>query len=290
MLLTRRGFAARTAAALAGTIWGVRATCGAQIGKAGDVRFAVMLPHAGTPIRARALLLQRLGYQGLEFSGAERSWELSPRFILGELKGIEIQVSAVGGACEFQNPDPRARAQGIEQDRKCLELARALGAKQMGEHYLPGGDTLQEEDQLVIEALKQLAADVQRTGVEIVLEPLSHKDTHHTDLQEHAVRVVQAVGAPGIKVVSDFNHMQIENNDIEAALTRWGAYTGAVHLPGEKRFGPGAMPLDYRPGFRALKRHGYSGWLSIESCFSEDDPGPCLAGALEYVKEQWSEA
>jgi sugar phosphate isomerase/epimerase len=289
--LTRRDFVGTAGAALAGAILGVRATRGGEKEKSTGVRFAVMLPYyAGRSIRERATIVQRFGYQGVEFSMGERSWERSPEFILGELKGIEIEVSAIGGACQFQNPDPHVRVQGIEQDRKCLELAKAVGARQVGEHYLPASDTLKVEDELVVDALKQLAPDVKRTGVEIVLEPLSHENTHFTDLQSHAVRILQAVRAPGFKVVSDFNHMQHENNDIANALTRWGTYTGAVHLPGKKRVGPGSLFFDYRPGFRALKKNGFSGWLTIQCCFAEDDPGPSLSQEFQYVKQHWSEA
>ncbi len=289
MLLTRRGFVGRTAGVLAGTILGSRTISNGLEGKAPHVRFAAMLPKR--PIRERARLAERLGYQGIELSMGCRSWELSPEFVLAELKGTAIEVSAIGGACQFQNQDAKVRAQGIEQDRKCLELAKAVGATQVGEHYLPAGDTLQKEDWLVIDGLRQLATDVKRTGVEIVLEPLSNsKDKRSINLQSHGVRVLKAIGAPGIKLVSDFNHMQLENNDIGQSLTRWGVHTGAVHLPGEKRFVPGGELFDYRPGFRALKGHGYSGWLTIECYFDENDPEPELARALKYVKQQWSES
>jgi sugar phosphate isomerase/epimerase len=231
----------------------------------------------------------------MEFAGGDSSWMLSPDFILAELKGIGIEVSTIAGGLQLQSSDPQLWAQGIEHDRKCLELAKTLGVRQVGEHYLPGGDTLTAKDQPVVEALKRLGPDIERTGVEIVLEPMSHGGAHVTVLQRHAVQVIQAAGVPGVKVVSDFNHMQIEGNDIGECLRRWGEYTGAVHLPGEKRIGPDSHLFDYRPGFRSLKTHGYSGWLSLECCWwSKEDraegPEACLTRALRYVKEQWNEA
>jgi sugar phosphate isomerase/epimerase len=63
-----------------------------------------------------------------------------------------------------------------------------------------------------------------------------------------------------------------------------------VHLAdGVKRTEPGSLPFDYRPGFRALKKWGYSGWLSVE-CRATDDPEAALGRALKYVKQQWAEA
>jgi sugar phosphate isomerase/epimerase len=58
---------------------------------------------------------------------------------------------------------------------------------------------------------------------------------------------------------------------------------------GEKRTEPGSLPFDYRPGFRALKKWGFSGWLTMESV-ATDNPEAALRRALLYLKQQWSEA
>jgi sugar phosphate isomerase/epimerase len=49
------------------------------------------------------------------------------------------------------------------------------------------------------------------------------------------------------------------------------------------------MPFDYRPGFHELKKWGYSGWLTVESKFT-DNPEAALTRALKYLKQQWAEA
>jgi len=102
--------------------------------------------------------------------------------------------------------------------------------------------------------------------------------------------LILGVGAPGFKLLSDFYHMQIEEKDIGETLARVGNLTGYVHLAdGEKRTEPGSLPFDYRPGFRALKRWGYSGWLTVE-CRASDDPESALGRALPYLKRQWADA
>ena len=66
--------------------------------------------------------------------------------------------------------------------------------------------------------------------------------------------------------------------------------TSWIHLAdGEKRTEPGSLPFDYRPGFRALKKWGYAGWLTVESKFS-DTPEAALSRALKYLKRLWAEA
>jgi sugar phosphate isomerase/epimerase len=258
------------------------------------VRLAVRGPFPQRDLRARAELLSRLGYQGIEL-GPEYLDQTADQ-IRQHLRGTGVSVSAIVGSIKLLDPDPGTRASAIALDRERLELARQLGA--MGVIEVPtfgpcrfdqGTDT-GLEDRLLIDGLGQLAPDVSRTGVRILLEPLTRKETHYMNLQGHGARIIEAVGRPGYALLSDFYHMQMEEDDLSRTLERFGEHTAYVHMAdGEKRTEPGSLPFDYRPGFRALKRHHYSGWLTVESG-ATDRPEAALARARKYVLTQWEEA
>jgi sugar phosphate isomerase/epimerase len=258
------------------------------------VRLAVRGPFPDGDLRARAELLARLGYQGIEL-GPEYL-DRSADQILERLGATGIVVSAIVGSIQLLDPDPEVRAAAIALDRERLELARQLGA--MGVIEVPtfgscrfdqGADHALE-DGMLVEGLKMLAPDVSRTGVKILLEPLTRKETHYMNLQGHGARIIEAVGEPGFALLSDFYHMQMEEDDVSETLARFGEHTAYVHMAdGEKRTEPGSLPFDYRPGFRALKDRGYSGWLTVESG-ATDNPEAALARAREYVLAQWQEA
>jgi sugar phosphate isomerase/epimerase len=205
-------------------------------------------------------------------------------------------VSAIVGSIQLLDPDPGTRIAAVERDRERLELARQLGA--MGVIEVPTfgpcrfdqGTDHRLEDDLLVEGLQKLAPEVGRTGVKILLEPLTRKETHYMNLQSHGARIIERVGAPGFALLSDFYHMQMEEDDVAGTLERFGEHTAYVHMAdGEERTEPGSLPFDYRPGFRALKSWGYSGWLTVESG-ATDRPEAALARAREYVLTQWSEA
>lgn len=274
------------------------APTGPTANRASGVRFGVRCPFKTNDLRSRALLLQRLGYDGIEL-GPE-FLNRSAESILSELKDTGIVVSAIVGSIKLLDPDPAVRAQAVELDRKRLEMARALGAVAVIEVPTFGPCRFPEaagtpephamEDRLLIGALEQLAPDVQRTGVKILLEPLTKKETHYMNLQSHGARIIEQSGGQCARLLSDFYHMQMEEQDIEATLTRYGKYTGYVHMAdGAKRTEPGSLPFDYRPGFKALKKAGYQGWLTVESGAS-DNPDAALERALKYVRRQWQEA
>jgi sugar phosphate isomerase/epimerase len=258
------------------------------------VRLAVRGPFPESELRARAELLSRLGYQGIEL-GPEYL-DQSAEQILRQLSGTGISVSAIVGSIKLLEPDPQVRAAAIELDRERLELARQLGA--MGVIEVPtfgpcrfdqGTDT-GLEDGMLVEGLRQLAPDVSRTGVKILLEPLTREEAHYMNLQGHGARIVEAVAEPGFALLSDFYHMQMEEDDISKTLERFGQHTAYVHMAdGARRTEPGSLPFDYRPGFGALKKHGYSGWLTVESG-ATDSPEPALARARQYILKQWAEA
>ena len=296
--LNRRSFIATGAAAFCATAFGLPPAPFEQVPKSKGVRFGVRAPLEGKTLRDRAILVQRLGFDGIELG---QEWLDRPlEVIQADLKDTGVRVSAIVGSIKLLDTSPRARAEAVELDRRRLEMAKALGAEGVIEVPIFGPNPFQDispimtpreiENRLLIAGLKQLAPDVQRTGVNILIEPLNKKETHFMNLQQHGAEIIQAVGAPGFKLLSDFYHMQLEEKDIGATLTEYGKYTGYVHLAdGAKRTEPGSLPFDYRPGFRALKKWGFSGWLTVESK-ATDNPPAALARALKYLKEQWAEA
>jgi sugar phosphate isomerase/epimerase len=270
----------------------------ADSGQPRGVRFGVRSPLPKTSLRERAALVHRLGYDGIELG---QEWLNQPlEAIQEQLAGTGAAVSAIVGSIGLLETDPQKRAEAVELDRRRLQMAKALGADCVIEVPVFGPNRFQDlsplmtarevEEKLLVAGLKQVAADVERSGITLLLEPCNHKETHFMNRQSQAAETIEAVGAPGFHILSDFYHMQIEEADIGETLSRYGKFTGYVHLAdGEKRTEPGSLPFDYRPGFRALKRWGYAGWLTVESG-ATDNPEAALGRALAYLKRQWSEA
>lgn len=261
------------------------------------VRFGVRTPLPDIPLRDRAKLVASLGYDGIELG---QEWLDRPVDELQRsMEGSGVVVSAIVGSIGLLNLDAAKRAEAVELDRKRLEMARTLGAgfiievpvfgrNRFAEQGVP--DAWHYEEKLVVEGLRQLTSDVRRTGVTLLLEPCNHKETHFMNKQSQAAAMIEAVNAPGFQILSDFYHMQIEEQDIGATLSQYGHHTGYVHLAdGTARTEPGSLPFDYRPGFHALKKSGFHGWLTVE-CKATDEPAPALGRALKYLKRQWAEA
>ena len=261
-------------------------------------RFGVRSPFPNADLASRARLVRALGYDGIEL-GPEYL-DRSAGEIREALAGSGLAVSAIVGSLHLLDPDPAVRTRAMELDRERLGLAQALGASGVIEvpafgpcHFPEVANTPpphRKEDELLVAALRSLAPDIRRTGVRLLIEPLTKGETHYMNLQSHGARVIEESQTPGAALLSDFYHMQMEEPDIAATLGTYGRHTAYVHLAdGAARTEPGSLPFDYRPGFHALKAAGFDGWLTME-CKATDNAEAALARALAYVKRQWAEA
>jgi sugar phosphate isomerase/epimerase len=270
----------------------------AALGGAGGPRFGIRSPFPGDDLAERARLARALGYDGIEL-GPE-FLDRSADAIHAALGNTGIAICAIVGSLKLLDPDPAVRADAVALDRRRLALARDLGASGVIEVPAFGPCRFpaiantpaphRPEDDLLEAALHALAPDIASSGVRLLLEPLTKRETHYMNLQAHGARIIEESHTPGVALLSDFFHMQMEEQDIADTLGRYGAHTAYVHLAdGTARTEPGSLPFDYRPGFRALKRSGFSGWLTME-CHATDNPEAALARALAYIKRQWSAA
>src|SRR5262249_29729103 len=159
-----------------------------------DVRLPVRGPFPDKDLRARAELLSRLGYQGIELGPEYLDQPVEA--ILAKLDGTGIRVSAIVGSIKLLDPDPAARAAAVELAKKRLEMARALGAAGVievptfGPCRFDQGQDKALEDRLLVEGLKLLAPEVARTGLKILIEPLTRKETHYMNRQEHGAQII----------------------------------------------------------------------------------------------------
>src|SRR5262245_7528335 len=151
-----------------------------------EVRFGVRTPLPNVGLRERAELVKKLGFDGIELGN---EWSDKPlEYLQKELDGTGVAVSAVVGSIELLNLDPVKRAQAIATDRQRLQLAKALKADcvievpTFGANKFPDLSPVmnaREVEQRLLEAgLKELAGDIERSGVTLLLEPCNHKETH----------------------------------------------------------------------------------------------------------------
>lgn len=120
-------------------------------------------------------------------------------------------------------------------------------------------------------------------GIQIVIEPLSRKETNMICTMAEGAMLEADTNHPNVALLSDYFHV-IANHDNIADIVTIGAF-GHIHIAaGQGRLYPLAEECEqYREYMSALKAIGYNGRISIEG--KTEDIRTDGAKALELLKK-----
>jgi len=163
--------------------------------------------------------------------------------------------------------DPTVRARAREFIAGIIDIASDLGAPAIiGSMQGRYGDGVPRDTALgwLAEALHDLGARAARHGQVLLYEPLNRYETNLFNRQADAAAFLREQGIAHARLLCDLFHMNIEEDDMAAALTASGDLVGHVHWADSNRRAMGLGHTDPRPIVQALRSIGYRGHLSAE--------------------------
>lgn len=211
------------------------------------VEFLFPYEHAPAEIAAR---LREHGLQQVLFNAPPGDWAAGER----------------GLACLPGREDEFRR--GIEQT---LAYAEALDCPRI--HVMaglvPAGRERAPLQPLYVANLAWAAQRAAACGREITIEPINLRDMpgYFLNRQDHAHEILDAVGAPNLKVQMDLYHCQIVEGDVATKLRRWlpGGRIAHLQIAGvPERHEPDIGELNPRYLFDVIDACGYAGWVGCE--------------------------
>ena len=191
--------------------------------------------------------------------------------------------------------DPAARRRAVERLRRQLDGAAALGGRGvitpaawgMFTRRLPPFDepprTPAEDRAVLVEGLAELGAHAEEAGVAVLFEPLNRYEDHMVNTVAQAADVIRATGSDAVRVLADTYHMNIEEDDLCAALRAAAPVLGAVHLSDSNRHQPGAGHIPFAAVIATLREIGFTGTLSVE-CRMRGEPRLALSSCGTYLR------
>jgi D-psicose/D-tagatose/L-ribulose 3-epimerase len=121
----------------------------------------------------------------------------------------------------------------------------------------------------VVKNLKALCKCAEKKGKQICLEPLNRFETDFINTCDQALKMINDVKSPALKLHLDTFHMNIEEKDQPAAIRKAGKHLAHFHACGSDRGTPGNDHIDWPGIAKALKAVKYEGDVVIES-FTQD--------------------
>jgi len=169
--------------------------------------------------------------------------------------------------------DTTVRRRGIDFSKRLIDLSVAAGARVFGGMiycgwgYLTGKMRTEQEWNWAVDGYREIAAYALKTDPSLILgiEPVNRFESHFINIAADAVKFVQAVGVPNVKVHLDTFHMIREEDNIPQAVLNTGKHIGYVHACENQRGIPGTGLIPWQDFFRALLDTGYDGCITIES-------------------------
>jgi hydroxypyruvate isomerase len=138
---------------------------------------------------------------------------------------------------------------------------------------LPAGQARSEVQALYVENLRWAASQAAARGRDVLIEPINTRDVPRFFLnrQDHAHDIVQAVGAPNLKVQMDLYHCQIVEGDVASKIRQYlpTGNVGHFQIAGvPERHEPDIGELNYEYLFKVIDEVsaacGWSGWVGCE--------------------------
>lgn len=219
-------------------------------------------------------LAKELGFDGMELTLFDP--ESFPTAEVGErsrLLGLHVNT-CIGLSAKHNliSPDSQIRRAGIEFMKTLVDLTQQLEAENLtgvnyaGWGYLTGKMRTQQEWDWGVEAFREICRFAkQNTDVVLCTEVVNRFESHFLNIATDAVRFIEDVGEPNVRVQLDTFHMIREEDSFADAVKICGMQLGYVHACESQRGIPGTGLVPWEEFYRTLRSVGYNGWITIES-------------------------
>jgi sugar phosphate isomerase/epimerase len=229
--------------------------------------------------------LAQCGFDSIELSGEPERWRVPD--VRAQLKARKLGcwgvVSVMTPGRDLVHADPYMREATVRYMKDCVRITAELDGQIFCTVPSTVGKLLpvaapEDEWRWAVEGLQEVEAFARPLGVRVGVEPITRFETYFLNRHDQALRLAQDVGGT-CGVILDTFHLNIEENDLLAAIRNTGKYLVGFHVADNNRYPPGQGALCWRDIIATLRETGYDGALTVEYVLPAD-VSP-LAGAQE---------
>jgi D-psicose/D-tagatose/L-ribulose 3-epimerase len=217
-----------------------------------------------------------MGFDVIEITPGDEFRRIDPDTLRRKLEDAGLEVSLCGAfdaSNDISSEDADTRQRGIEFMRDYTDWAAKIGARVIGgplyselgkKRYLSDADRKAEWNRAA-ESLKKIGEDAARKGVALALEPINRFEIDMINTAAQGYAMCEQVSSPGVKLMLDTFHMNIEDKDIGESLRSSKKHLIHVHTCSNNRGIPGEGHIPWGDVKKALSDIDYEGFGVIES-------------------------
>jgi sugar phosphate isomerase/epimerase len=222
------------------------------------------------PIEVTIARLGKSGYDAIEISGEPEKYDTKHVRTLMSEHGITCwgSVTLMLGERNLLASQPAARAMSVKYVKDTITMVKELGGQEVTIVPCTVGKLVpeaspDEEWTWAVASLKECYEHGMKEGVRLAIEPLNRFETYFLNRHDQAVLLAEQVG-PTCGVCLDCFHMNIEEQDMFAAIKATGSRLNDFHVADNNRMACGMGALDWKRIIDTLKSAGYDGALTVE--------------------------
>ena len=222
------------------------------------------------PIEVTIARLGKSGYDAIEISGEPEKYDTKHVRKLMSEHGITCwgSVTLMLGERNLLASQPAARAMSVKYVKDTITMVKELGGQEVTIVPCTVGKLVpeaspDEEWTWAVASLKECYEHGMKEGVRLAVEPLNRFETYFLNRHDQAVLLAEQVG-PTCGVCLDCFHMNIEEQDMFAAIKATGSRLNDFHVADNNRMACGMGALDWKRIIDTLKSVGYDGALTVE--------------------------
>lgn len=206
-----------------------------------------------------------------------------------EIAGIHWVLAKTEGF-HVTHPDESVRARTARYCEELVRFCSDLGGRIIvfgspkQRSKLPGVTSAQAWA-WAVETLTPAVRLAQTRKVTICFEPLSPAETDFINTADEAIKFARTFDSPAARIILDVKAMCSESRPIPEIIRTSAPHFAHFHANDRNLKGPGFGDVDFRPIAAALRKVGYSGYVSVEVFDFSDGPETIATRSLSYLKE-----
>jgi sugar phosphate isomerase/epimerase len=167
----------------------------------------------------------------------------------------------------FTDADPTTRDKALDFAKRMIDFAGPFGAAVIigsMQGRAAGDVTRQVAIRYLGHALYKLAEHAEEFDTPVLYEPINRYETNLINSLAEATALIGGLGIENVKVLADLFHMNMEEENVAAAIRAAGKHIGHVHFADSNRKAAGMGHTNLAAIVQALRDISFAGYLSAE--------------------------
>jgi D-psicose/D-tagatose/L-ribulose 3-epimerase len=220
--------------------------------------------------------IKEMGGDVIEITPGVEYRKLAPNIIRKKLQdaGLEATVCATfEDSNDISGKDKATRKKGIDYMRSLIDWSSEVGARIIGgplysalgkSRSLPAAERKMEFDRSA-DSLKEIGDYAAKKNLVVAIEPINRFEIDMINTADQAIKMCDQVNSPGIRMMLDTFHMNIEEKNIGDAIRSAKKYLVHLHTCSNDRGTPGEGHIPWKEVRKALRDIKFNGFGVIES-------------------------